>query len=264
MQCPKCQVEIPEWHFYCPNCRIQIQTYEPDGERPKHGRFDRAGARALIALAWLSVIIALVLIGRAAVWGELLAAIRGDTSASAKVETGSKVKPTPRARSDKGQVDGKGSKAAKVAESSEPEKTGKKAPVEGGNAPKSQEVSPSAEKKEKKEKKAQTESPPSTPEKVGKPPSVQDQSQSQIPVERLDAKNSDETGVVINSSTPARIYINGQFSGDAPLSIRMSPGDYQIKLIADGYEDWTRRVRVKNKQRVEITALLKKKGAQKD
>src|SRR5262245_24636344 len=261
MQCPKCQVEIPEWHFYCPNCRIQIQTYEPDGVRPKRGRFDRAGARVLIALAWLSVIIALVLIGRAAVWGELLAAIRGDTSASAKVETDSKVKPTPRARSDKGRVDGKGSKTAKVAESSEPEKTEKKAPVEGGNAPKSQEVSPNAEKKEKK---AQTGSPPSTPEKVGKPPTVQDQSQSQTPVERLDAKNSDETGVLINSPTPARIYINGQFSGDAPLSIRMSPGDYQIKLIADGYEDWTRRVRVKNKQRVEITALLKKKGAEKD
>src|SRR5215475_11714736 len=107
MQCPKCQAEVFEGHFYCSNCHAQVQTYEPGVKNSRRGRIERAGARVLNALVWVAIISALVLIGRMALWSELISAIRGETDASVKAETGSKVKLASRPRSDKGQVDGK-------------------------------------------------------------------------------------------------------------------------------------------------------------
>jgi hypothetical protein len=82
-------------------------------------------------------------------------------------------------------------------------------------------------------------------------------------VEQIDAKSAGETGFVsVNSYTPARIYVDGQFSGVTPRTIRLTAGDHQIRLIADGYEDWTRRVRLKARQQVGIMASMKKKVTQ--
>jgi len=232
MQCPKCQAEVPEWQFYCSNCRAQVQTYKPEVERPLRGRFERAGLRVLNALVWVSIIIALVLVGRMALWSELIASIRGEAAVSEKVETDSKVKRASRSHSEKGRGDTKTPKAAKVVEASGGEKSD---PVASQSA---------------------------TPQKVEKLPPTQDQPQSQNPVEQIVAKNGDETGLVINSHTPAKIYVNGQYSGITPRTIKLDTGDYQIRLMADGYEDWTRRIRLKNKQQVGISASMKKKGSQ--
>ena len=55
MQCPKCQAEVPEWQFYCSNCRAQVQTYKSEVERPLRGRFERAGLRIVAAkMTWLA------------------------------------------------------------------------------------------------------------------------------------------------------------------------------------------------------------------
>src|SRR5262249_25683778 len=90
----------------------------------------------------------------------------------------------------------------------------------------------------------------------GEPPSA---------VERISAKSGNEGGlVVINSDVPAKLYIDGQFSGTTPRTVRMNAGDLQIRLIADGYDDWTRRIKLKNRQQLGITASMKKKDAQKN
>jgi len=272
MQCPKCQTEVPEGHFYCPNCCTQVQTYKPEIEKPLRGRFERAGARVLEAIVWMLIIAALVLTGRAVQWNEIFAAIRGYTDVSEKLGTDSKVKRASRTRSDEDRSD--------------------KAPM----GAKTIEVS-------RQEKKDVVESARAMPQKIEELPSVQDRSQSQNPrlsaatvrvetapvvtapdstsksaihsasvdahrgidIEQVDAKNSGDTGLVaINSYTPARIYINGQFSGITPRTIKLTPGDHQIRLIADGYEDWTRRFRLKTKQQIEVMASMKKKSVQKD
>jgi hypothetical protein len=185
MQCPKCQAEVAEGHFYCSNCRAQVQTYVPDAEMSRRGRFERAGARLLNALVWVAIISALVLIGRMALWNEFIAAIRGETDISEKVETDSKVRRAPSPRSDKGRLDGKTPKAA----NDKTPKAAKVVKVSGG------------------EKNDPVESLPATPQKVEKLPPAQDQPQSQKGVEQIGAKNSDETGLVINSHTPAKIYV---------------------------------------------------------
>jgi hypothetical protein len=197
----------------------------------------------LYALVWASIIAALVLVGRMAPWRELIAAIRGETDLSVKAEADSKVKRASRPQSDKGRPGAKTPKAAN-------DKTQKAAKV--------------VEASSEVGKNAPAESLPATPQKVEKLPPAQDQPEAQKPVEQLGAKNSDEAGLVINSFTPARIYIDGQFSGTTPRTIKLNTGDHQVRLIADGYEEWTRRVRLKNKRQVEISASMKKKVAPKE
>ncbi len=241
MQCPKCQAEVPEGHFYCSNCRVQVQTYEPETEKSFRGKFGRVGVYALNAAVWVLIIAALILVGRQAPWKELYAAIRAEMGVFEKVDSDSTAKTQPRAQSKapksakSAQTDGKAGGTAKVAEASG---------------------------QEKQEKNKSFESVRAMPQKIEELPSVQDQPQSQQSVEQVDAKNSDETALVINTNTPdralLRIYVNGQFSGTAPRTIKLIPGDYQIRLIADGYEDWTRRVRLKNKQQVDLKASMKK------
>ncbi|MCI0664731.1 MAG: PEGA domain-containing protein [Acidobacteria bacterium] len=81
---------------------------------------------------------------------------------------------------------------------------------------------------------------------------------------KIDENYSGAGVVAINSYTQARIYINGQFSGTTPRTIRLSAGDHQIRLTADGYDDWTRRIRLKTKQQLGIMASMKRKGPAKN
>jgi hypothetical protein len=84
-----------------------------------------------------------------------------------------------------------------------------------------------------------------------------------LAAEQIDAKQSGEEGfVTINSYISARIYVDGQFSGATPRTVKLTPGDHQIRLIADGYDDWTRRVRLRSKQQIGLMASMKKRPGQ--
>ena len=242
MQCPKCQADVSDGHFYCSNCHAQVQTYEPEVKTPSRGRFERAGFRLLHALLWVAIIFGLVWVGRRVMWRELIAAIRGETGLSVKAETESKANPASHTRSDKSRH---GAKTPKAANDKTP-KAEKVVEAAGG------------------EKNDPAESPPTAAQKVEKLPAAQDQPQSPKPVEQVGAKNSDQTVLIISSITPARVYINGQYSGITPRTIKLNPGDHQVRLIADGYEEWTRRVRLKTNQRMEISASMKMKDSQKE
>ena len=77
----------------------------------------------------------------------------------------------------------------------------------------------------------------------------------------IDPKLTSEISfVAINSLAPVRIFVNGQFSGFAPNTVRLIPGPYQIRLVADGYQDWSRNVHLKNKQHLGITATMREKS----
>jgi hypothetical protein len=267
MRCPKCQAEVSEWHFYCQNCHAQIQNYRPEVEKPSRGAFERAGARALNALLLIMAIAVLVLSGRTVRWSELFASIRGDADVSAKSEMKSEARRQARKQSDLDRRDD---------ESPAPQKT-----IEVVGEAKNAAVESVREMRQKIEELPSVENQPQAPEpsktsvkndrapdSISKPaieipPSIA--VDAELGIEQIDPKNSGETGfVAINSYTPARIYINGQFSGVTPRTIKLNAGDHQVRLIADGYEDWTRRVRLKSKQQVGIIASMKKKGNQKD
>ncbi|MGE0130670.1 MAG: PEGA domain-containing protein [Blastocatellales bacterium] len=268
MRCPKCQAEISEWHFYCQNCHTQIQSYKPEVEKPERGRIERAGVRVLNALAWVSIIAVLILTGRTVQWSELFAAIRGDTGVSAGSRPDSKDARAPRTRLDGGRQDDRSPTDTKDVEVSE---RGKSDAIESVRAmPQKIEELPSVDDPPESSRPRQS----AASSKVEDAPLVaasdsasksaiqQADVNAQLGIEQIDAKNSGETGfVAINSYTPARIYVNGQFSGITPRVVKLIAGDYQIRLIADGCEDWTRRVRLKTKQQVGIMASMKKKSA---
>src|SRR5262249_37169380 len=86
---------------------------------------------------------------------------------------------------------------------------------------------------------------------------------AKLGVERIEVKQGVEAGyVAIESYIPARIYVDGQFSGLTPRTVKLSVGDHLIRLIAEGYEDWTRRVKLKTHQQIGVMASMKKKVAQ--
>jgi hypothetical protein len=267
MQCLKCQAEVSEWHFYCQNCRAQIQSFRPEAEKPSRGVFERAGARTLNALLLILGIAVLVLAGRAVQWSELFASIRGAADVSAESGARSEARRRPLRRSD---ADRREDESPKLQKTIEGAGRGKSAAVESVREMRQKiEELPSVEDQPQSPKPSEApvrneRAPESTSKPaVHAPPSTA--ADAQLGIEQIDVKNSGETGfVAINSYMPARIYINGQFSGTTPRTIKLNAGDHQIRLIADGYEDWTRRVRLKTKQQVGIMASMKKKVPQKD
>src|SRR5262249_3497999 len=86
---------------------------------------------------------------------------------------------------------------------------------------------------------------------------------TELDVEHIEVKKRGEVGyVAIDSYIPARIYVDGQFSGLTPRTVKLSVGDHLVRLIAEGCEDWTRRVKLKSDQQIGIMASMKKKLAQ--
>jgi cytoskeletal protein RodZ len=270
MQCPRCQTEVSEWQFYCPNCSAQVQNYTPEFEKPRRGKIERVGARVLSALLAIFIVGGLVLMARAVQWKQLFDSIRGNADASAETSSGSKNERSSRARASTVRSDDGSPTPTKAEDSARAEKS---QAVESVRAlPQKIEELPSTDDQPQTPKSnppAKVEGPP--PEAVSKSaPSPKSAAQPardgvQLGVEQIDAKSSGETGqVTISSYTPAKIYIDGQFSGITPRTIRLTAGDHQIRLMADGHEDWTRRVRLKAQQQVGIMASMKKKSPQKD
>lgn len=68
------------------------------------------------------------------------------------------------------------------------------------------------------------------------------------------------TGLVtIKSYVPARVYIDGVYSGSTPRSVKLLAGEHTISLLADGYHDYSRKVKVSGQQQVGILASMSKK-----
>ena len=66
--------------------------------------------------------------------------------------------------------------------------------------------------------------------------------------------------ISINSYVPARIYIDGQFSGVTPRAVKLVAGDHHISLMADGYREYTRKVKVDGHQQIGMVASMTKKN----
>jgi hypothetical protein len=68
------------------------------------------------------------------------------------------------------------------------------------------------------------------------------------------------TGLVtIKSYVPARIYIDGVYSGTTPRSVKLLAGEHIITLLAQGHQDYTRKVKVSGQQQMGILASMSKK-----
>ena len=66
--------------------------------------------------------------------------------------------------------------------------------------------------------------------------------------------------VSINSYVPARIYIDGQFSGVTPRAVKLIAGEHHISLMAEGYREYARKVKVDGHQQIGMVASMTKKN----
>jgi hypothetical protein len=67
--------------------------------------------------------------------------------------------------------------------------------------------------------------------------------------------------LTVKSYVPARVYIDGAYSGVTPRSVKLVAGEHTVTLVADGFQEWTRKVRLNGQQQAGILASLKRPGA---
>ena len=103
--------------------------------------------------------------------------------------------------------------------------------------------------------------PKAEPPAVGSAPEAE--AGTEISLEPLDKTLSVNTGLVtLNSYTRARIYIDGQFSGMTPRTIKLLSGEHTITLMADGYEEWTKKIRLNGRQQAGLMASMNRKASE--
>jgi len=86
------------------------------------------------------------------------------------------------------------------------------------------------------------------------PPSLEDPG---VLIEQIDPPPTDSTGLLtISAYAPARIYIDGQYSGVTPRTVHLLAGEHQVRLVADGYVEWSSRVSVKKQQQMGVLASM--------
>ncbi len=68
------------------------------------------------------------------------------------------------------------------------------------------------------------------------------------------------TGVVNVSSTPAGgdVLVDGNFVGNCPATLKLSPGKHRVAVKLSGYKDWSREITVESGSDVQLTASLEK------
>lgn len=101
---------------------------------------------------------------------------------------------------------------------------------------------------------------PSAPDSVGTP-SAESETAAVVSVEPPDQTLTKNTALVtIGSYTRARVYIDGQYSGMTPRTVKLLSGSHTITLLADGYEEWTKTIRLSGKQQTGVMAAMTKKN----
>ncbi len=73
-----------------------------------------------------------------------------------------------------------------------------------------------------------------------------------------------EAGTVSISSDPdgAEIFVDGKFVGNAPATLKLSPGAHKITVKATGRSDWARELEVLKDSQVNLKAVLPVQGKQ--
>ena len=264
MKCPECQSEVNDWHYYCPSCHALVKEHKPGQGRPRPGVIERAGSRVLQALLWIGVVGVLVLMARSIDWDKFLHLFRqgGIWQSEERAPAG-----TRRGAASGNRQKDAPANATATPSPNEPASSQRKQSAESVHdlKQKIEELSPPEESPQSQRPKpsptlAKSGAPSLAP--PAEPASPPASPRAELGIDRIEKRQAEESGyIAIDSYISARIYVNGQFSGSTPRTVKLIPGDHQIRLIADGYDDWTRRVRLKSRQQIGIKASMKKKGS---
>jgi hypothetical protein len=76
----------------------------------------------------------------------------------------------------------------------------------------------------------------------------------------LPAGTADAIGTVSVATTPdgADVYVDNQFYGNSPATLKLKPGKHTVTVKMSGYKDWTRDVSTDAGSEAHLTAKLEK------
>jgi len=76
----------------------------------------------------------------------------------------------------------------------------------------------------------------------------------------MSALPADSSGTVSVTTNPdgADVYVDGQFNGNSPATLKLKPGKHNIRVSMTGYGDWTREISTDAGSSVHLTATLQK------
>lgn len=74
------------------------------------------------------------------------------------------------------------------------------------------------------------------------------------------AKPPDATGTISVRSSPdgADVYADGQFVGNSPATLKLSPGKHTVAVKMSGYKDWSREISTDAGSEAQLMASLEK------
>jgi hypothetical protein len=64
--------------------------------------------------------------------------------------------------------------------------------------------------------------------------------------------------MLITKPEGADVYVDGQFYGNSPATLKLKPGKHTIQVKASGYKDWSREVSTDSASEAHLTAVLEK------
>ena len=247
MKCPHCYLDAPDWHSYCLRCHRPIRPYSPHaGQAGPRRTLDRNRLWVTLSswsLTAVFVVGSLVMI-RLIDWGGLMALIHQEPpSLIASVEEERASQPSSR-RNRRG--DSRKSLLA-AGENSSQGVPGEPAEAESVRAMSGRlEELPAPQAIDVANESGSGSRRPL--------PSLDE---SGVLIEQTDPPPTDSTGLLtISAYAPARIYIDGQYSGVTPRTVHLLAGDHQVRLVADGYVEWSSRVSVKKHQQMGMLASM--------
>jgi hypothetical protein len=71
---------------------------------------------------------------------------------------------------------------------------------------------------------------------------------------------NDATGTIILSTNPdgAEVYLDTQFYGNSPATLKLKPGTHIIRVSMSGYKDWSKEISSEAGSTAQLTATLEK------
>lgn len=244
-RCPNCKCEVIEWHSFCQDCHVHIPSYVASERTVStyRGKVDRSWTTWLLIAGFVT---GSGLLAGSIDWLQLSQLLRGQTMTAEEV---ARVNESVREKLDRrrvsrgraGQmVDGSASQSGAVVASAAP------TPVEtatDGATPAASSTS--------SERGASLASYASYSARTGA------EIAPDVEIQQVEAAPTERTGIVsINCQVPARIYINGQYSGTTPRAVHLNAGEYQIRLVSEGYLEWNSKVRVRDRQQMGVLASM--------
>ncbi len=97
-------------------------------------------------------------------------------------------------------------------------------------------------------------------EKAGKEKAADNKAVESKPPESRPAEPTKGTVNVSSSPTGADVVVDGEFVGNCPAGLKLTPGKHTITVRMAGYKDWLREITVQSGSEVQLTANLEKEN----